>query len=60
MHYVALFGFSFIFLEGQKMTFPFLDFSRLFVCPLYALEVTHNIEKVNVAICSNIFLDWLA
>ena len=22
------------FLGGQKMTFPFLDFSRLFVCPL--------------------------
>ena len=60
MLYVALFGFSLRFLGGQKMTFPFLDFSRLFVCPLYALEVSHNIEKVNVAICSHIFLDWLA
>ena len=60
MLYVALFGFSFRFLGGQKMTFPFLDFSRLFVCPLYTLEEPNNIEKVNVAICSQFFLDWLA
>ena len=42
------------------MTFPFLDLSRLFVCPLYALEVPNNVVKVNVAICSHFFLDWLA
>ena len=60
MLYVALFCFCFRFLGGQKMTFPFLDFSRFFVCPSYALKVSHNIEKVNVAICSHIFLDWLA
>ena len=39
------------------MTFPFLDFSRLFVCALYALEVSHDIEKVSVSICSHISLD---
>ena len=60
MLYVAHFGFSFKFLGGQKMTFPFLDFSRLFVCPLYALGEPNNTEKVNVAICSHFFLDWLA
>ena len=60
MLYVALFGFSFKFLGGQKMTFPFLDFSRLFVCPLYALEELNNTEKGNVAICSHFYLDWLA
>ena len=54
------FWLSFQILGGHKMTFPSLDFSRLLVCPLYALEVSHNIEKVNVAICSHIFLDWLA
>ena len=42
------------------MTLPFLDFSRLFVCPLYALGEPNNTEKVNVAICSHFFLDWLA
>ena len=60
MLYVAHFGFSFKFLGGQKMTLPFLDFSRLFACPLYALGEPNNTEKVNVAICSHFFLDWLA
>ena len=60
MLYVALFDISFRFLGGQKMTSPFLDFSRLFVCPFYALEVSNNIEKLNVAISSHFFLDWLA
>ena len=59
MLYVAHFGFSFKFLGGQKMTFPFLDFSRLFVCPLYALGEPNNTEKESVAICSHFFLDWL-
>ena len=40
MLYVALFGFSFKFLGGQKMTFPFLDFSRLFVCPFICTRRT--------------------
>ena len=60
MLYVAFLALVSDFKGVKKIKFPFVDFSRLFVCPLYALEVSHNIEKVNVAICSHIFLDWLA
>ena len=60
MLYVTLFGFNFRFLGGQKMVLPSLDFSRLFVCSLYSQEGSNNVEKVNVAICSHVFLDWLA
>ena len=54
------FWLQFQIFRGQKMTFPFLDFSTLFVCPLYALGEHNYTEKVNVAICSHFFLDWLA
>ena len=54
MLYLANFGIRFL---GGKMTFPSLDFSRLFIYSLYALEVSNNVEKVKVAICSNFFLD---
>ena len=45
-----VFYISLRFLGGQKMTFPFLDFSRLFVCTLYVhvLEVPNNVEKLNM------------
>ena len=42
------FWLSFQIFRGQKMMFSF---------PLYAPEVSNNIEKVNVAICSHFFLD---